>query len=84
MKVNGKNYPIYEMENKNVPNHQPEMYWGTIVIGLLVAFQFSTARFLGQVRMRVFIWQSNHQAQCAKSLTVIAWYRPPEFSNLDM
>ena len=24
MKVNGKDYPIYEMENKNVWNHQPD------------------------------------------------------------
>ena len=25
MKVNGKDYPIYEMENKiHVPNHQPD------------------------------------------------------------
>jgi len=23
MNVNGKDYPIYDMENKNVPNHQP-------------------------------------------------------------
>ena len=26
MKVNGKDYPIYEMENKShVPNHQPDI-----------------------------------------------------------
>ena len=59
MKVNGKDYPIYEMENKKVWNHQPQnfidlrQYDVIYDMGLYLWFK---AMILGRSGGDVFRW----------------------------